>query len=97
MNEFVIDFAYQGATYTGLVTPKTIKGEILYAVRLESENQELYLDIFANPCGENKMDWCFKELPGEGQMNDYDKEFLQEIGEAIEKYQIGLPADNDLR
>jgi hypothetical protein len=86
MNEFVIDFSYRGAAYTGLVTPKPEGGQGGYAVRLESENQEFNLDIFANPCGEGKWEWCFKEVNPE---SENDKDLLMEIGEAIEKYQAG--------
>lgn len=85
MNEFVIDFRYRGAAYMGLVTPKRGDCPNGYTVKLESENQETNLDIFANPCGEGKMDWCFTGASEEGE---YDIDLLREIGEAIEKYQL---------
>lgn len=84
---FIIDFNYQGTAYTGLVTPKTNDVQEGYTVKLESENQDLFLDIVAKPCGEDKMEWCFMDNSAGGE---YDKDFLQEIGEAIEKYQSGL-------
>jgi hypothetical protein len=34
------------------------------------------------------MEWCFKGEPGEA--GNYDPALLQEIGEAIEKYQTSL-------
>jgi hypothetical protein len=85
MQEFVIDFLYNGAPYTGLVTPKEDKGLLYYAVQLESENQETHLDILANPCESDKTDWCFKSPDGQEPPKSFDKAFLQEIGEAIEK------------
>jgi hypothetical protein len=36
------------------------------------------------------MDWCFKCPDGEEPPANIDKGFLQEIGEAIEKYQSQL-------
>jgi hypothetical protein len=83
MNEFVIDFVYDQVPYTGLVVPRQQGQELVYSVKVESQNQELNLDIIANPCGEGKMEWCFSGTPDES----YDPGLLQEIGEAIEKYQ----------
>jgi hypothetical protein len=83
MDAFVIDFTYQGAAYTGLVSPKEIEGKTGYSVRLESENQEFFLDIFAKPCGEDHQEWCFMD---ESERQSADSEFLQEIGEAIEEH-----------
>ena len=85
MDEFVIDFIYEKMLFTGLVRPGKEGGDMVYSVKVESRNQELNLDITANPCGDGKMEWCFK-----GDSNDagsYDPALLQEIGEAIEKYQ----------
>jgi hypothetical protein len=85
MNEFVIDFRYDQVPYSALVVPRQEEGETIYTVKAESQNQEFYLDIVANPCGEDKMEWCFKGTPSESE--NYDPALLQEIGEAIEKYQ----------
>ena len=85
MNEFVIDFIYDQMPFTGLVSPRQEGDELMYTVKVESQNQELNLDITASPCGDGKMEWCFRGEPGEA--GDYDPTLLQEIGEAIEKYQ----------
>ena len=87
MDEFVIDFMYEQMPFTGLVSPRQERGDWIYNVKVESQNQELNLDITANPCGDGKMEWCFKGEPGE--TINYDSALLQEIGEAIEKYQTG--------
>jgi hypothetical protein len=89
MYPFIIDFLYDGLPYRGLVTPKekTETESLSYSVKVESENQELYLDIIANPCGTDKMDWCFRDPAGAPEDSRFDKNFLQEIGEAIEKYE----------
>lgn len=85
MDEFVIDFIYEQRPYTGLVSPRQEGDEMIYNVKVESQNQDLNLDIIANPCGEGKMEWCFRGTPDEA--DNYDPSLLQEIGEAIEKYQ----------
>ena len=85
MNEFVIDFVYEQRPFTALVTPREQGSDIIYAVRVESQDQELNLDLIANPCGDGKMEWCFSGLSDGAQR--YDRAFLQEIGEAIEKYE----------
>lgn len=85
MKEFVIDFMYNGVPYAGLVTPKEDRDGTFYSVHLESENQEVHLDILANACEADKSDWCFKCPDGQEPPQNYDKAFLQEIGEAIEK------------
>jgi hypothetical protein len=41
MGSFEINFTYQGMHYAGLATPKIYDGQEGYAVKLESENQEL--------------------------------------------------------
>jgi hypothetical protein len=87
MNPFVVDFLYDGFPYKALITPNGENDDKSYGVKLESENQELYLDIVANPCGSDKMDWCLKET-AEGPNSGFDKNLLMEIGEAIEKYEI---------
>jgi len=89
MDPFIIDFLYDGLPYRGLVTPKeeSETGSMSYNVKAESENQEFYLDIVANPCGSEKMDWCFQDPDTSLMEARVDKNFLQEIGEAIEKYE----------
>jgi hypothetical protein len=91
MDEFVIDFTYEQMPFTGLVSPRHEGDNSVYSVKLESQNQELNLEIIANPCGDGKMEWCFKGEPNE--TDNYDPALLQEIGEAIEKYQTSLPTD----
>jgi hypothetical protein len=85
MNEFVIDFVYEQKRFSGLVIPMQQGSEIVYTVKAESQDQELNLDVIANPCGDGKMEWCFSGMSDEAQR--YDRAFLQEIGEAIEKYE----------
>jgi hypothetical protein len=87
MSEFIIDFTSNGISYSGLVTPISSGDELHYAVVVESENQELHLEIIADNCGEGKLDWCYKESGNSQESNPYDKAFLQEIGEAIEKHE----------
>ncbi len=86
---FEIDFLYDGQPYKGLVTTMEGTGDRHYFVKVESENQELFLNIIGNPCGEDKMDWCFKDPESRGNEQQIDKNFLTEIGEAIEKYEAG--------
>ena len=89
MNEFVIDFVYGQIPFTALVSPRNTDGNLVYSVKLESQNQELNLDISANPCGDGKTEWCYSGGWDEGV--DFDPALLLEIGEAIEKYQISNP------
>jgi hypothetical protein len=86
MNQFLIDFVYEQRPFTGLVSPRQKGLDTVYAVKVESQDQELNLDIIANPCGEGKTEWCFSGTPDE--TGRYDPALLQEIGEAIEKYQV---------
>ena len=88
MDEFVIDFIYEQMPFTGLVSPRQEGDEWVYTVKVESQNQELNLDITANPCGDGKMEWCFRGEPNEAE--SYDPSLLQEIGEAIEKHQTNI-------
>jgi hypothetical protein len=88
MDEFVIDFIYEQMPFTGLVSPRKAGDGLVYSVKLESENQELNLDITAKPCDDGKVEWCFKGDPDEA--GSYDPALLQEIGEAIEKYQTSI-------
>lgn len=93
MNPFIIDFLYNGIPYRGLVTANGENDILSYSVKVESENQESYLNIVANPCGEEKMDWCFKDPDAETENTIFDKNFLQEIGEAIEKHEVTNASD----
>ena len=88
MEQFVIDFTYNGASYSGLVTPREEKDELFYSVHLESENQELNLDILARECDSDKMDWCFRCPDGQEPPQNIDQDLLQEIGEAIEEWEM---------
>jgi len=84
---FEIDFSYDGFPYRGLVTATGDAENKTYVVKVESDNQEFYLDIVARPCDQGKSDWCFKnDLPTQKDL-PFDKNFLLEIGEAIEKYE----------
>jgi hypothetical protein len=88
MDEFVIDFVYDQMPFTGLVQPRKVGDDLMYSVKAESQNQELNLDIIANPCGEGMVEWCFSGTPDDA--GTYDSGLLQEIGEAIEKYQTSI-------
>ena len=94
MNEFIIDFIYDQMPYTALVSPKRETGNSEYFVKLESQNQELHVNIAAKPCGEGKSEWCFKGDSNDA--GDYDPGLLQEIGEAIENYQVNNPSGNNI-
>ncbi len=84
---FEINFIYDGLSYRGLVTPTGDAENKTYSVKVESSNQEFFLDVIANPCGPGKSDWCFKdELTTQNDLQT-DKNFLIEIGEAIEKHE----------
>ena len=85
MNEFVIDFVYAQRPFTGLVSTREQGSETVYSVKLESLDQAINLNIVANGCGNGKTEWCFSGIPEDE--GDNDPALLQEIGEAIEKYQ----------
>jgi len=85
MNEFVIDFVYEQKFFTGLVSPREQGSDTVYVVKAESHDQEIKLNIIASGCGDGKMEWCFSGSLEDGE--GYDPSLLQEIGEAIEKYQ----------
>lgn len=85
MNEFVVDFVYEQKPFKALVIPGKEGSDVVYKVKVESQDQILNLDVIANPCGDGKMEWCFSGMSSETQR--YDRAFLQEIGEAIEKYE----------
>ncbi|HSZ35407.1 MAG TPA: hypothetical protein VK772_18980 [Puia sp.] len=84
---FEIDFLYNGQPYKGLVTTTKSIGDKHYFVKVESENQEFSINIIGKPCGDDDMDWCFRDTESIGTDKNPDKEFLTEIGEAIEKYE----------
>jgi hypothetical protein len=85
MDSFIISFKYDGISYTGMVAPKMEKDAIYYFVKLESENQDNYLEIIAKPPGSQRPDWEFKCADEQEPPETYDKNLLLEIGEAIEK------------
>ena len=97
--EFQIEFTYQDIPYIGLVNPLQKGKETWYAVNLESENQESYIEIIAKPSVSALEDWDFVCKEGEDAIGYYEKDLLQEIGEAIEKQNntgFGSPRpDND--
>jgi hypothetical protein len=86
VKEFQIEFSYQDMPYIGLVNPIQKGKETWYAVNLESENQETYVEIIAKPSVSALEDWDFECKEGESAVDYYDKDLLQEIGEAIEKH-----------
>lgn len=83
---FPIEFNYQETPYIGIVTPIDRGKETWYSVQLESENQESNVAIIARPSQSALEDWDFS-CEGEG-VDYYDKDLLQEIGEAIERYLV---------
>jgi hypothetical protein len=87
MEPFSIEFQYGGIPYQGLVRPGEENGQIYYAVQMESDNQESYLQLIAKPCHTDKMDWCLREMQSDAPGAGMDKDLIQEIGEAIEKYE----------
>lgn len=90
MNEFIIDFTYDGVLYSGLVTPIASGEALHYSVLVEGKNQEMHLEVIADHCGEGKLDWCYKPSDNSDGQDAYAKAFLLEIGEAIEKYETRL-------
>jgi hypothetical protein len=88
LKEFEIDFRFQDMAYIGLVTPIDKTTEIWYSIRLESANQENYVEIIAKPSSSQLEDWDFTCNDGNEAIRYYDKDLLVEIGEAIEKYLI---------
>jgi hypothetical protein len=85
---FQIEFNYGVTPYVGIVTPIDKSNETWYSVQLESENQESNVAIIAKPSQSALEDWDFS-CEEEGDPFDYyDKDLLQEIGEAIERYLI---------
>jgi len=86
--DFQIEFTYQNIPYLGIVKPLERNGEVWYAVNLESENQERWVEIVARPSTSALEDWDFQCGDGEGAAEYYDKQLLQEVGEAIERYMI---------
>jgi len=86
MNEFQINFSYEGSPYTGLVTPVENGDQLSYKINLESENQESFVEIIGKPS--ESGDWNFECSNGDNPVDYYDKQLLVEIGEAIEKKQV---------
>jgi hypothetical protein len=92
--DFQIEFTYQDIPYRGSVKPLEKNGEVWYAVNLESEHQERWVEIIARPSTSALEDWDFQSGDGEGAAENYDKQLLQKVGEEIEKYMIaGSDAD----
>ena len=89
--EFQIEFTFDGIAYIGIVSPIAKGQETWYRVNLESENQENYIEIIAKPPASALEDWNFECEPAGNARLHYDKDLLNEIGEAIEKYNIDRP------
>jgi hypothetical protein len=85
-DEFQIEFNYQEIPYIGIVSPVLQGAATWYRVNLESENQEEYVEILAKPSASEEGDWDFECEPSGNALDYYDKGLLEEIGEAIEKY-----------
>jgi hypothetical protein len=83
MDNFTIDFAYDGVLYKALVTPQQGAGS--YKVQLESENQENFVEIIATAPALGTDHWIFRCPDDEEPSTHYDQELLEEIGEAIER------------
>jgi hypothetical protein len=50
MDEFIIDFTYEQMPFTGLVSsPEQTGDELIYTCEVESQNQELNMDITPIP------------------------------------------------
>jgi hypothetical protein len=92
--DFQIEFTFQNNPYIGLVKPLKRNNELWYSIDLESQNQESKMQIIARPSTSALEDWDFECVGGEPATAHYDKELLQEAGEAIEQYLIaGSDAD----
>jgi hypothetical protein len=87
-NEFQIEFTYDEVSYVGLVVSTRQDGDIGYRVHLESDNQEIYLDLILMPSDSELEDWVFTCGNAENAKKYYDKGLLEEVGEQIEAYQI---------
>ena len=85
---FQIEFTYQDIPYIGLVTPVIKNKKTGYHVDLESENQESNMRITLTPSNSALEDWDFECGEGEAATEYYDKDLLEEVGEAIEKYNL---------
>ncbi len=85
-NEFQIEFTYGDIPYIGLVNVLPKGKETWYTVNLESENQESYVEITVRPSKSALEDWDFECEDGQDATEFYDKDLLEEVGEAIEKY-----------
>jgi hypothetical protein len=85
---FQIEFNYRAIPYLGIVTPIEKGAETWYSVQLESENQESNVGIVAKPSQSALEDWDFSCEEEGDPLDYYEKDLLQEIGEAIERYLI---------
>ena len=85
---FQIEFNYQETPYIGIVTPIEKSKQTWYSVQLESENQESNVAIVARPSQSALEDWDFSCEGEDDPLDYYDKDLLQEIGEAIERYLV---------
>jgi hypothetical protein len=83
---FQIEFNYQEIPYIGIVTPIEKGKQTWYSVQLESENQEANITLIAKPSQSALEDWDFACEGDDDPLDHYDKDLLQEIGEAIERY-----------
>ena len=88
METFLLEFSYSGLPYAGVV--RTIRdGEnVLYSIKLESDNQDHNIELLARPpVPFGSGHWMFACTDGEPPPESYDKALLQEIGEAIERHE----------
>jgi hypothetical protein len=87
-DQFQIEFTFQNIPFIGLVAPIEKGGQSWYSIDLESENQESYMRILGRLSNKPTEEWDFTCGDGEPATNYYDKDLLQEIGEAIEKHLV---------
>jgi hypothetical protein len=88
MENFTIDLTYDGVSYAAIVIPKQENGMVTYNIKLDSENQESFVEIIAVPPGNGIDQWIFKCPDDQEPFEYYDKRLLEEIGEAIEKNEV---------
>lgn len=88
MENFTIDLTYDGINYAALVIPKQENGIFTYNIKLDSENQESFVEIIADPPGNGRDHWVFKCPDDQEPFEYYDKRLLEEVGEAIEKNEV---------
>ena len=87
-DQFQIEFTYQNVPFIGLVALVQKAGEFWYSIDLESENQENTMRILGRLSNRPTEEWEFTCGDGEPATNYYDKDLLQEVGEAIEKHLV---------